>query len=67
MIYDDGHFKLIHISLKMSPPVFLLAIFIAICSFSSAIYNHSYEATNVKMITENDWPSHGPWIVTIGN
>ena len=51
----------------MSPPVFLVAIFIAICSFSSAIYNHSYEATNVKMITENDWPSHGPWIFTIGN
>jgi hypothetical protein len=46
--------------------VVLLAILLAVisCSFSSAIYDPSKE---VKMMTEDDWPSHGPWIVTIGN
>ena len=44
--------------------VFLSALLIAIISFpiSSALYDPSKEN-----MTEDEWPSHGPWIVTVGN
>lgn len=47
--------------------VFLSALLIAIISFpiSSALYDPSKE--NMKLMTEDEWPSHGPWIVTVGN
>jgi hypothetical protein len=48
--------------------VFLFAILLAIIissPYSSALYDPSKE--NIKMMTEDEWPSHGPWIVTIGN
>ena len=48
--------------------VFLLATFVAIIissPFSSALFDPSKE--NIKMMTEDEWPSHGPWIVTVGN
>ena len=25
------------------------------------------EKESVKMISADDWPSHGPWIVSVGN
>jgi hypothetical protein len=49
--------------------VFLLTILTAILSFpfSSAVYNNaSNHKGNMKMMTEDEWPSHGPWIVTVG-
>ena len=47
--------------------LFLLVILIAVINspFLSALYDPSMEA--MKMVTEDDWPSHGPWIVTVGN
>ena len=48
--------------------VFLLATLVAIIissPFSSALFDPSKE--NIKMMTEDEWPSHGPWIVTVGN
>ena len=46
--------------------VFLSAILIAISfPISSALYDPSKE--NMKLMTEDEWPSHGPWIVTVGN
>jgi hypothetical protein len=47
--------------------LFLFTLLLAIISspFSSALYDPSKE--NIKMMTEDEWPSHGPWIVTIGN
>ena len=46
--------------------VFLSALLIAIISFpiSSALYDPSKE---MKLMTEDEWPSHGPWIVTVGD
>ena len=47
---------------------FLLAILVALisCPFSIAFYDPNKEAM-MKMMTKDDWPSHGPWIVTVGN
>ena len=49
--------------------ILLLAVLITIISspFSSALYDPIKGAGATKMMTEDDWPSHGPWIVTVGN
>jgi hypothetical protein len=44
----------------------VLLVTIISSPFSSALYDPS-GAGAMKMMTEDDWPSHGPWIVTIGN
>ena len=50
--------------------VFLLTILTAIISFpfsSALLYNNaSNHKGDMKMMTEDEWPSHGPWIVTVG-
>eukprot|EP01035_Chromulina_nebulosa_P026076 gene26076-34093_t len=47
---------------RMSVVLFTILLTLISCSFSSAIYDPNKE---VKMMTEDNWPSHGPWIVTI--
>eukprot|EP01036_Dinobryon_divergens_P022715 gene22715-30998_t len=44
---------------------FLFAVLVALISspFSSALFDPSKEY--VKIMTEDEWPSHGPWIVTV--
>ena len=58
-------FVYIHLSIM----IVLLTILTAIISFpfSSALYNNaSNHKGDMKMLTEDEWPSHGPWIVTVG-
>ena len=42
----------------------LILIALICFNFSSALYDKNKEAI---MMTEEDWSSHGPWIVTVGN